>query len=302
MGRTRFISDNFWSDPDFSDLTAENRLGLLLFLTSKESNIIGVYRVSWRILGAGPGWTHEQMLQVARDLEGKGFIEIDEKNNWVWVKSWWKNNSLRAAFMGNVAKPALRELSQVPNAWKQKIYDWLKNNDVDGACKALPSPLQGAEPTTNTTSIDIGIDTTTTDDILTARKISSCESHLVFPKITSEEKGVILKLIQTTIADQKRKQELLDELAGAILKNTISKGNVPFFRSLIKAYKENQFFPNLGVTILSYRNSKAAQEVAKETTKDEYKIDPCAFAKGEQMLLKIMKKKSLRSEENNEPI
>lgn len=105
-GRPRMVSDGFWDDPDLADITHEERCTLLLFLTCKQSNVIGVYRIIWRQVGAGAGWTQDQVLNAARNLKAKGCLDIDESTGWIWVKEWWKHNSLRGAFTGNVAKKA----------------------------------------------------------------------------------------------------------------------------------------------------------------------------------------------------
>ena len=144
MGRQRMISDSFWVDPDLKDHTAENRITQMLFLTSPDSNVIGVYRTMWRLIGAGMGWTEPQLLNAARDLVSKGVIAIDEPTGWVWVKEWWKHNSLRGAFLGNVARKARAELSQVPPQWKDAILEWIASYDEDGICTPLLSPLEGA--------------------------------------------------------------------------------------------------------------------------------------------------------------
>lgn len=144
MARQRMISDGFWKDPNLASLTTEQRTALVLFLTSEESNVIGIYRVIWRAVGAGMGWTHDQIVNAARDLQLKGCVVIHEETGWIWVKEWWKHNSLRGAFTGNVAKKAEQELKQVPEFWKQSVMDWLAENDYEGTCKALISPLQGA--------------------------------------------------------------------------------------------------------------------------------------------------------------
>lgn len=144
MARQRMMSDGYWKDPSLASLTTEQRTALVLFLTCEESNVIGIYRVIWRAVGAGMGWTHDQIINAARDLQSKDCIAIHEETGWIWVKEWWKHNSLRGAFTGNVAKKATKELSQVPEFWKQSVLDWLAENDYEGICKALISPLQGA--------------------------------------------------------------------------------------------------------------------------------------------------------------
>lgn len=160
--RQRMVSDGVWEDPDLSHLTSENKLTLLLLLTNSHSNIIGIYRVVWRVLGAGLGWTHEQTLQAVLDLQDKGVVQIDAETGWLWVKVWWKNNSIRGALTGNVAKKALSEIKQVPEIWRENILKWFSDNDEEGACKGLISGLQGAganpipNPNINPTAADVG--------------------------------------------------------------------------------------------------------------------------------------------------
>lgn len=132
MGRPRMISDSFWTDPELINLTTEDRVCLLLLLTNGDSNIVGIYRTVWRVVGAGIGWTEAQTLLTARDLMAKGHIEIDDSTGWVWVKEWWKHNSIRGAFVGNVKGKALKQLSQIPENWKPKVYEWLLRFDEDG--------------------------------------------------------------------------------------------------------------------------------------------------------------------------
>jgi hypothetical protein len=123
------ISDDFWTDPELVNLTAEDRLCMLLLLTNRDTNIVGIYRTVWRVIGAGIGWTEAQMLLAARDLATKGHVEIEEASGWVWVKDWWKHNYLRGAFVGNVRDKALKELANIPESWKLPVYDWLARID-----------------------------------------------------------------------------------------------------------------------------------------------------------------------------
>lgn len=170
MARQRMVSDDFWVDPDLADLTTEQRTCLLLFLTCKESNVTGIYRVIWRAVGSGMGWTHDQILNAARDLKRKNCVDIHEDSGWVWVKEWWKHNSLRGAFTGNVAKKAAQELTQVPDFWRVDVCSWLTANDPEEACKPLLRALQGAagNPSTSITPIPTTTPTTTEQQLVVA--------------------------------------------------------------------------------------------------------------------------------------
>ncbi|EJN01731.1 hypothetical protein PMI40_03218 [Herbaspirillum sp. YR522] len=145
MGRQRIISDSFWTDPDLINLTTEDRMCLVLMMTNQDTNIIGIYRTVWRVVGAGMGWSEAQTLLAARDLMAKGHVEIDEATGWVWVKEWWKHNYIRGAFVGNVKGKALKEMSQIPEKWKRPAYESFLRFDEDGTVAEALSVLTASE-------------------------------------------------------------------------------------------------------------------------------------------------------------
>jgi hypothetical protein len=141
------ISDRFWTDPKHSHYTTENLFTNVLFLTNSYSNIIGVYQVQWRSLGAGIGWTETQMLSAASDLEAKGGLAIDQVTGWVWVKNWWDHNSLSGAFKGKVGPKARAELNQIPERWREAVHVWLADCDVDRILQLSGSPIDAPSNT-----------------------------------------------------------------------------------------------------------------------------------------------------------
>lgn len=156
MGRSRIFNTAFWKDPDLTDLTTEERFTLFLFLTCEESGVIGVYRVMWRAVGVGAGWTEPQVLNALKHLQDKGLIEFDEVSGWVWVKEWWKHNSLKGAFTGNVQKKAYEELGCVPAMWRGGVIQWLKKYDPDGVLQGLGTPSEGYPDGVPSTSEEAG--------------------------------------------------------------------------------------------------------------------------------------------------
>lgn len=242
MGRSRMVDDGFWGDPDLADLTIDERCTLLLFLTCPQSNVIGVYRLIWRQVGAGSGWTHDQILNASKNLKSKGCIDLEESSGWVWVKEWWKHNSIKGAFTGNVAKKARQELLQVPDSWKSGILDWIENNDFEGACEPLISSLRGAGGNSTTSYISIPTTTTTgsgsSEDLVEAALAQRDQAEEVPPDVTPAPKApsgssafetlviepvlsalkpqVINVLTQSNISDPATVQDLVDELAGRI--------------------------------------------------------------------------------------
>lgn len=95
--------------------------------------------------------------------------------------------------------------------------------------------------------------------------IDRCESELVFPSsITDEERVALTGLIENIPTGIK--QEMLDELSGAIQAGVIYRGNVPFVRGLLLAFRQKKFFLNLGVSVLASRNA-----VIRRRAVDEHK-------------------------------
>ncbi len=144
MSRFRSISDNFWEDPAHASLTTEEKFTLAFLLTNSKTSTTGLYRVVWRVLGAGLGWTQEQMVAAIANLDKKQEVVFDEKSGWLWILCWWRHNSLRGAFTGNLKKNAIKEISQVPDSLKENVWQWLSDNDEDGALEGLRSPSGGA--------------------------------------------------------------------------------------------------------------------------------------------------------------
>lgn len=113
------------------------------------------------------------------------------------------------------------------------------------------------------------------------------QQQLAIPsQLQQEEIKTVINLLKQVPAA--RHQELLDELQGAIATNSIKKGKIPLFRSLVKSVQLGNFVPSLGVSILIDRN-KAATRIKSESDYDStFKIDPAAAAKGARFFTKVI--------------
>lgn len=224
MSRMRTISDEFWSDPDLDSYTAEDRLALLLLLTCKSSSITGIYRLNWKVVGAGIGWTKEQILNSCKHLQELGGIEFDEASGWVWVKEWWKHNSLAGAFTGKLSAVASREISQAPDWWKRRVFDWLNLWDREGKVfsqlasngSSMPHerPLNALSPNTTTTTGS----NTDFKYINNDNKAQSGGCVLKFPKSLSPE---FRNEIGEILIGNPFAAEILDEMADKLEKGKI---------------------------------------------------------------------------------
>ena len=161
----------------------------------------------------------------------------------------------------------------MPTEWQDDFLgtvDSLKLSGVNRVSIGYPYPIDTPPPNTTTTCIPISITTTTNTQNIETTNISGESEKLTYPPLTEEELDVINIVLQSIPhTQQKRKQELLDELAGAISSNTIRKGCVPFFRKLVAEEENGKFTPSSGVKILANRNSTRRKINAESAEKNK---------------------------------
>jgi hypothetical protein len=102
--------------------------------------------------------------------------------------------------------------------------------------------------------------------------------ELIYPHVHPMELEAISQLIAES--PQQIQQQLLDELAGAIQKNTLKRGPIPFMRALVGAARDGKFSPNLAVAVAAARQS--TQQCLQDS--DAFVCDPIAQEKGKAML------------------
>lgn len=123
-------------------------------------------------------------------------------------------------------------------------------------------------------------------------KGSGCNS-LIFPAMSEKERDSVGQLISGCPLEFR--QPLLDELAGAISHQKIRDGITPYFRALTLAAKNRTFSPNLGVSIQATRQATERQTAMRLSSKTD-EFDSCAMNSGAQVLAKIRRRQSLKSE------
>jgi hypothetical protein len=269
--RQRTISDYFWCDPKLSGLSQEDKATLLFFLTSPESNIIGVYQVVWGIAASEMGWTKDQLLVVSNRLMEKGLIKYNE-DGWIFVKIWWEHNSAAGAFSPKLIQNAKKQCDAMPAEWVDEFVDKVDSLKLSGLNRlsiGYEYPIDTPPPNTTTTTC-IPISITTTTNTQNNESSNTIGEKLIYPSLTEEEIDVINIILQSIPhAQQKRKQELLDELAGAMSSNSIRKGRVPLFRKLVAEEKNGKFMPSSGVKILADRNSTRRKKNEESAEKNQ---------------------------------
>lgn len=291
--RQRTISDYFWRDPKLCNLTQEDRATLLFFLTSPWSNIIGVYQVVWAIAGAELGWTKDQLLGVAKRLRNRGLINFsDGDDGWIFVKVWWEHNSALGAFSPKLVQNAKKQCDAMPSEWLDEFLTLIDSLNFPGLNRVsigYPYPIDTLQPnTTTTTGISIPSTTTTTPETSTSIAASSCIVELIYPQLSLNEKKSIEGLIRSLSPDVR--QPILDELAGAINKQTISKGVIGYMNGLSKAVKKGTFIPNLGIAVLDARQRIKEAHDREILAKSELKLGVEKNGPGRAMYVASKKK------------
>ena len=141
--RQRTISDDFWRDSQIWGLSQEDTATLLYLLTSPSSNIIGCYRLVWRIAAAEMGWTADQMLVVIKRLQEKELIEYTD-SGWVWVKIWWRHNSAAVAISpkSKLISHARKQFADIPRDWLAAFGKSLEAMGINTQEIGYPSPIK----------------------------------------------------------------------------------------------------------------------------------------------------------------
>jgi hypothetical protein len=120
------------------------------------------------------------------------------------------------------------------------------------------------------------------------------QDDLFFPPLPASERDSVERLIIGCPIEHR--QPLLDELAGAISHQKIREGATPYLMGLIRAVKNQSFFPSQGVSIQAARQA-AERQTAMRLASKVYEFDSSAMASGVQVLNKIRR---LQSEQKRE--
>lgn len=224
-----------------------------------------MYQIVWNIASSQQGWTKDQLLGVANRLKEQGLIDFNEQG-WIWVKIWWKHNSAKGAFSPKLIANAKKQCDEMPAEWLEGFIKSVERAGVNRVSIGYPYPIDTLPP--NTTYNSISNTTTTTQ-----------EQELVFPSQLSEaeKNSVAGLLVKIQYFPPDKKQELLDELCGAINTNAITTNRLSFFHSLVESAQKSPFVPVRGLNVLSARNKTAKTET--ELTEKHEKMEISEFGK-----------------------
>jgi hypothetical protein len=89
------------------------------------------------------------------------------------------------------------------------------------------------------------------------------------------------------------RQQVLDEIEGAIRARTIQKGVIPFCRALVRAVQAGSFTANLGVSVLARRHADDAH-VERITKSTAIEVEGAALVKGNALMEQISNRRKTR--------
>ena len=119
------------------------------------------------------------------------------------------------------------------------------------------------------------------------------DRDLIFPRgLPPIEYAAISGMLMASKLSAEQKQQLVDELAGAMKANTIKRGVVPFMHGLITAASAGRFKLSLGVGVLSARTADKKLIENEILEKRKFKLDPQSIERGKAIITAVKNKKA----------
>lgn len=87
-GSSRLVNTRIWSDEVFAELEERTRYFFLYLLTNEQTNMLGVYHLSFRRVQFDIGWSKEEILKEIEALEAADLIKYSHETCEVAIRSW----------------------------------------------------------------------------------------------------------------------------------------------------------------------------------------------------------------------
>lgn len=92
MSKYRYVYSEFWIDPEFQELTAEERYFFLYLLTNPHTKQSGIYVLPLKIAEVELGYTREKILKLISKFETMEKVKFNNKTFEIALKNWPKYN------------------------------------------------------------------------------------------------------------------------------------------------------------------------------------------------------------------
>lgn len=273
MTDARHVPCNLLTWPKLADLLPDQKLIYAYLWFNRFARSCGCYPFPVALAATELSLSPPSVLEALREFVRRELVAMVESTGEIFVLDWFRFNTfppgprqrVLAADLQRIESPDLKALveksiSCVPREGKER---------------------EGKKTTTTSRSVDNFLQTAGTPP-------GSCNHvDLVFPpKLFDEERIQIEQMLGA--CPPRHRQDVLDELEGAIRRDVIQKGPVPFARSLVMAVKSGTFQPSLGVAVLASR--RAAKRQAARVThaiQPDAIVDNESFRKGKTFLMQV---------------
>jgi len=126
MSKLRSVSTAFWSDPFVEDLTPNQKLLFLYFITNEKTNMLGIYEMSIRKISFETGLKKEEIEKGLKAFERVGKVKYVE--NYIVLINYLKHQN----FNTNMKKAAIDIYNALPNSLKGSEISVSKANPLKG--------------------------------------------------------------------------------------------------------------------------------------------------------------------------
>jgi hypothetical protein len=203
MSKLRSVSTQFWSDPWIEDLSANEKLLYLYFITNEKTNMLGVYELSIKKISFETGLNKDVIEKALKGFERVGKVKYIQ--NYVVLLNFTKHQNYNT----NMKISAIDVYNNLPNFLKVNIDVIDKSKPLEGferVCKGLgmvrkvevesevlEDETEGEQekPTSGFDFLDsliqLGVDKQVADDWIKVRaKHKASNTQTAFKKIVAE--------------------------------------------------------------------------------------------------------------------
>jgi hypothetical protein len=126
MSKLRSVSTQFWSDPWIEDLTANEKLLYLYFITNEKTNMLGVYELSIKKISFETGLNKDVIEKALKGFETIGKVKYIQ--NYVILLNFTKHQNYNT----NMKISAIDVYNNLPNSLKANNEVISKANPLEG--------------------------------------------------------------------------------------------------------------------------------------------------------------------------
>lgn len=120
MAHYRKVDTRIWNDEKFAGLSERGKLVFLFLLTHPAMTAVGAMRASIPGLAAELGIPLQGLRKGLREVFGKGFLDLDEKRNFIAFRNWFRYNKPESPNAIKGWQKAFDTLPECPS--KVKLY------------------------------------------------------------------------------------------------------------------------------------------------------------------------------------